>query len=174
MPRTTTNSSLLAASLVAILVIAAAVSERGIAAEPDRESALRRHRTFNIGNRDSPDEIQLLAISKSFCVAMRRDDGSKERRLNLSDYISPAYLKKHNLKQSNLPIETLPVNSIFNIQLADDGQTLLCIVNTKGSDDKHAIVLRTVVIDGNLYIDPVSAPDAKSDKFTPWTLRMKV
>ncbi len=155
-----------------VLVLMVALSPMVVAAEPADDGGLRHG--FRAVKGDRELRTMKVALSKTFCVAMRRQTGPEERRHNLRDYISPAYLKKHNLEQGDLPMEIVPVLGIHNIQLADDGKTVLCIVNTQQNKDKHAIVLRMTEVDGRLYIDPVSPPNAQTGKFTPWMLHVKV
>lgn len=134
---------------------------------------------FTIGNREEPDETQLHAFAKHFCVEVRRFDAKSPDATRLRKWFDPEFLKKHNLTEGDLPIQMAPVGNIYDLQVGDDERTILCVVDMRGSASakepvKEAILLRVVLRDKALYLSPAKGPDPKSKTFTPWILRRKL
>ena len=74
----------------------------------------------------------------------------------------------------------LAVGALWNIEVADDGRTILCFVRN-GANAKVPIneVLLLRVSDhegkgGERYLLPSNAPDPMTGAFTPWILRTKI
>ena len=137
-----------------------------------QQEQLSSNLPFVIGNRKEPTETQLLAIAKAFCVAMRRQH-NQENVPALRGYFDPRYLEEHELLEGDFNVLMASVGAIHNIRLADDDHTLLCYVET-GNRQKEAILLRSVVHDGKLFLLPLEPPDEKTNVVTPWILRMKL
>ena len=128
--------------------------------------------------RPTQTEMRVLAMAKSFCVAMRNHHGDKNANA-LREYIDPAYLKKHDLTDRDLSIPMAAVGALWNIDVADDGRTILCILQT-GANARERIneILLLRVSDtegkgGERYLLPPNAPDPKTGAVTPWILRTK-
>jgi hypothetical protein len=119
-----------------------------------------------------PTEDCLLAESKLFMSRMPSGHGDVRFR----DFFDPRYLKKHGLTDRDIAFEVIDnwpsFRGIYNIVVADDNQTVLCILDTK--EGKELFILRWVVYEGHLYISPEKAPDPKTGIFKPWILRTKV
>jgi hypothetical protein len=113
----------------------------------------------------------LVIASKSFFAKMQTYPDIRFR-----EFFDPRYLKKHGLTERDIPFEVIDkwpsYQGIHNIVVADDNQTALCILDTKGG--KELFILRWVVYEGHLYISPEKAPDPKTGIFKPWILRTKV
>jgi hypothetical protein len=118
-----------------------------------------------------PTEDGLLIGSKSFFAKMQTYPDIRFR-----EFFDPRYLKKHGLTERDIAFEVIDkwpsYQGIHNIVVADDNQTALCILDTKGG--KELFILRWVVYEGHLYISPEKAPDPKTGIFKPWILRAKV
>ncbi len=125
------------------------------------------------------DEMRLLAAAKAFCVAMRNNHGDKNANA-LREFIDPRYLEKNKLKDVDLAIPMLPVGSIFDLQIAEDGLTIYCVVGTGGTTKdpiKEVLVLKMSDFEGKggtRYLAPPKAPDPKTGSFAPWILRAKL
>lgn len=125
------------------------------------------------------DETQLQAFAKHFCVEMRRFDSKNPDTARLRKWFDPEFLKDHHLTEGELPIQMAPVGNIYDLQVANDERTILCVVDVRGSADakepvKHALLLRVVLRDKTLYLSPAKGLDPKSKTFTPWILQMKL
>lgn len=124
-------------------------------------------------------EMRLLAMAKGFCVAMRNHHRDKNANA-LRKYIDPAYLKKHDLMDRDLIVPMLAVGALWNIEVADDGRTILCIVQNEANAKvpiNEVLLLRVSDYEGKggeRYLLPSNAPDPKTGAFTPWILRSKI
>ncbi len=124
-------------------------------------------------------EMRLLAMAKGFCVAMRNHHGDKNANA-LREYIDPAYLKKHGLTDCDLSVPMLAVGALWNIEIADDGRTILCIVQNEANAKvpiNEVLLLRVSDYEGKggeRYLLPSNAPDPKTGTFSPWILRSKI
>jgi len=136
-----------------------------------------------IGDRE-PDDTDLSAFAKDFCVEMRKYNGlsggdPKPDAARLRKYFDPRFLEKHNLADDEFPVQMAPVFPIYTMQIADDRKTILCVVGTKENASakdlvKEGILLRVIVHEKKLYLSPEKGPDPKTKTFTPWILRMKL
>lgn len=129
-------------------------------------------RPLVIGNRSEPTETQLLVLSKSFCVAMRRNH-DREHTPELRSYFDPRYLEAHGLLEGDFQLKMAPVHSIHNIQVADDSRTVVCHVESD-EGQQEVILLRVVAHEGALYVAPTNPPDAQTNLVQPWILRMSL
>jgi hypothetical protein len=117
---------------------------------------------------EEPTEDGLAVVTKSFFAKMRTYPDIRFR-----EFFDPRYLKKHGLTDRDIAFEFSDSQSICNIDVADDRQTVLVVLEQKGGV-KEAFVMRWIVYEGHLYVSPEKAPDAKTGIFAPWILRTKV
>lgn len=117
-------------------------------------------------------EEDLLIASKTFLAKMHTYPDIRFR-----EFFDPRYLKKHGLTEREIAFEVVEkwpaYQGIHNITVADDNQTVLCLLDF-GGGAREALILRWVAHEGHLYISPEKAPDPKTGIFTPWILRKKV
>ena len=113
-----------------------------------------------------------MVLAKSFCVVIRRNHvaGNLEPSRN---YVDPVYLEQHGLGEGELAMEMMPLLGIHNIQVGEDGDTVVCLVDTDDGK-KEVLVLRAVERAGRLYFSPEGAPEEGTGRFSPWVLRMEV
>ena len=133
---------------------------------------------MTLRNPEEVSSMELAIFAKSFCVAMRRFH-NREDKSDLRGFIDPRYLNKHEVMEDSLPIDLAAVVPVHNCVIAEDLNTVLCIVGTAEDGNsqvrtKEAIILRTTVYDGKLYLSPGAPPDSKTGLFTPWILRTKL
>ena len=170
-------------ALPLLLAAGVLVGAPGSSAEPTKQPETSGL-PYVIGNGGVLDDTQLSAFAKQFCVEMRKYHGlsgsdPKPDAARLRKYFDPAFLKKHNLGEGEFPVQMAPVFPIYDMQIADDRRTILCVVGTKVSADaketvKEGILLRVIVHEKTLYLSPEKGPDPKTKTFTPWILRMKL
>lgn len=124
-----------------------------------------------------PEEVEFQAFAKSFCVAMRRNHSTSDLEGKSADtlrrYLAPSFLKEHGLESGTLPLETLPVRSIHNIQLADDRSTIACVVST-AHETTELVLLKAIVHDGNVCLDTSRYDPTSGARIRPWILRIKL
>ncbi|MHC4875398.1 MAG: hypothetical protein ACYTGL_02795 [Planctomycetota bacterium] len=162
---------MLRTSLVVVCTSLAAV---GGLTQPDTEQRQPAAIAAVSRTSDGPGREQMarLVIAKRFCVALRRNH-QREKSSALREYIDPEYLRKHELDGGSFPVATTPVLSIHNIMVADDHDTILCLVD-KSDGTELALLLRTVERDGKLFLAPESIPDRQTREFTPWILKTEL
>jgi hypothetical protein len=122
-----------------------------------------------------PNQDDYNVFTKTFLVGMRNHHGDKNANA-LREFIDPRYLKKHGLTERDLSAEVLAVGNIHNYLVADDKQTILCLVETEENPRQavnETILLRVAVHEGKLYLSPVKAPDPTTGAFKLWILRTK-
>lgn len=125
------------------------------------------------------NEMRVAALAKRVCVALMNHHGDNNANA-LREFIDPGYLKKHGLTDGDLSVAMPAVGGIFDIQVADDEQTVLCIVRTgpvAKDPVKEVLVFRVSDTEGKggvRYLLPPKAPDSKTGVFTPWILRTKL
>ena len=134
---------------------------------------------YEVGNREGghPTDEDLLVFAKMFCSRMQTHYEDKNANA-LRAFFDPRYLKKHGLTDRDLSAELAGGGGIYNILVADDKETILCLMDTRAHPTdkgtiREAIILRVSVHEGNLYLSPLKAPDPKSGVFAPWILRTK-
>lgn len=109
------------------------------------------------------------AVVKQFVVGMRYGD---ERIADLQKLIDPRYLNKHRLTNRELSFQRFATKSIFELQQADDPQTVLCTASTEEST-RETFLFRTTIYVGQVYLLPLSPPDPTTGIYKPWILRTK-
>lgn len=152
-----------------VLSIASLTGSTGIGFALADQPAAGEKNGLELGNPDEFDTSNAVLVKK-FLVAMRRNHGHETGDV-FRAFIDPRYLEAHKLTEGKLPITTIPVLGIHSLHVADDHHTVFAVVNTKDNpEQKQAILLRTAVHDGRLYLQPMLGPNAESGSFTPWIL----
>jgi hypothetical protein len=115
------------------------------------------------------DDQAGLAVVKQFVASLRYGD---ERIGELQKLIDPRYLQKHRRQDRDLSFEKFVTKSIYDLQLTDDPQTIVCTASTEESE-REMFLFRTTIYEDNVYLLPLAPPDPTTGSFKPWILRMK-
>ena len=142
-------------------------------AMPDTEKGTSENRPGTIGNREEPHEEQILAFMKGFLGALRDDHRGDPVRdaETFRGWIDPTYLDQHGLAEGGLPMKTIDFLNMVTINVADDGRTVLCVVEPEDRSELVAL-FRVVQRSNAIYIQPFAAPEQDSGSFNPWMLLM--
>jgi Leucine-rich repeat (LRR) protein len=82
-------------------------------------------------------------------------------------------MAKYGLEEGSFPMDTAGLKDFINYQVAADGLTVLCLVETE-AHPLEVILLRLGVHEGALCLIPPLPPEPSTGVFRPWILRMKI
>lgn len=129
------------------------------------------------GRPGSNKPLWVAAMAKAFCINLRDFYSKKpltgQHADTLRRLLDPEYLRKHHLDKGELPAVTTPFRRLDTWYIADDLQSVLCVVdNDKGQ--KEVFVFRIVTRGRRHYFRPGNPPDPQTGFFAPWVLRATI